>query len=99
MGIPITRTRAPFYIGSFKGNFLFLRGEDFSGFSPEPFPGATTAAATTTTATTITTTTPIITTITATITATATATGGTPIKVKAFPSGETFQKVSASTSL
>ena len=81
MGTPITPTRAPFYIRSPKRNPLFLYGEDFSGFSLELFLGAITPAA----LTTATLTTAII------ITAiTTTAISGTPIRVKAFPFGETF---------
>ena len=88
----ITPTRAPFCIGSPKGIPLFLRGESFSGFFPEPFPGAiATAAATTAITTAIA---PPVITTTAT-----TATGGTPIRVKILPFGETFQKVSTSISL
>ena len=78
----ITPTYAPFCIKSPEGNFLFLRGKDFSGFSPELFPGAITAAAAIITATA--TTTPII------ITITATAINGTLTRVKAFLFKETF---------
>ena len=88
MGTPIIPTCAPFCVKSPKENPSFLRKEDFSGFSPEPFPRAITTTALTT-ATAI-----IITTAIA-----ATAIGGTSIKVKALPFGETFQKVSSNTSL
>ena len=90
MGVPINLTRAPFYVRSPKKNLPFLHGEDFSGFSPEPFPGAITTAAVITTAIITTTTTPIIITITATTITTATATSDTPIRVKAFLFGEIF---------
>ena len=79
MGALITPTYAPFCVKSPEGNPLFLYREDFLGFFPELFPGAITPAA-------LTITTAII--ITAAITAT--AIGGTPIRVKALPSGETF---------
>ena len=97
IGIPITLICTPFYIRNPEGNLLFLRREDFSGFFLEPFPGATAAAATITTATTI-----VITIATATfiiIIITTTAISGTPIKVKALPFKEIFQKVSISISL
>ena len=81
MGTPITFTYAPFHIRNPKGNPPFLRGEDFSGFSPEPFPGAIAPAA----LITATPTTAIIT--TAVIT---TAVSGTLIRVKVFPFRETF---------
>ena len=89
----ITPTYAPFYIKNPEGNPPFLRGEDFSGFSPEPFPGAIITAAATPTAT-VTAITPLV-----IITTAATAIGGTPTRVKAFPFRETFQKVSSSISL
>ena len=82
-GTPITPTRAPFCIGSPEGTPLFFRGKDFSGFSPEPFPGAITIAAATT-AIAIAITSPVI------ITAATTATDGIPIKVKILPFKETF---------
>ena len=41
----ITLTCTPFRIGNLKGSPPFLYKEDFSGFSPEPFPGAITTAA------------------------------------------------------
>ena len=91
MGMSITPTRAPFYIKNPKGNPLFLRREDFSGFFPEPFPGAITPAA-------LITATPATITIT-TAAITATVISNTSIKVKAFPFKETFQKVNLSTSL
>ena len=91
-GAPITPTYAPFYIRSPEGILFFFRGEDFSGFSPEPFPGAiTTAAATTVITTAIT---PPV-----TITTAITAISGIPIRVKAFPFKEIFQKVNANTFL
>ena len=74
MGKPITPIYATSRAESPEENLPPLCKEDFSGFSPEPFLGATAAA-------------------------TAIATGGTLTRVKALPSGETFQKVSASTSL
>ena len=82
-GAPVTPTYTPFYIGSPKGIPFFFRGEDFSGFFPEPFPGViTTAAAITAIATAIT---PLI-----IITTVTTAIGGTFIRVKVLPFGETF---------
>ena len=93
MGILITPIHVPSRIESPEGNFFFLCGEDFSGFFPEPFPGAiTTAAAVIITAiiTVIITTTIIATVTLIIIIITATATGGTPIKVKAFSFIETF---------
>ena len=81
MGAPITLTRTPVCAGSPEEDLPPFRKENFSGFSPEPFPGATTAATII-----ITTATPIIIII---IIAT-TTTSGTPIRVKAFFSGETF---------
>ena len=83
-GALIIPTYTPFYIRNPKGNPLSLRGEDFSGFSPEPFPEAITT--TTTTLTAITTAiTPIIIITTAII-----AIGNTLIRVKVFPFKETF---------
>ena len=90
MSVPITLTRAPFYIRNPKGNLLFLRRENFLRFFPEPFPGVITAAAAIITATTTATTTLIIIIITVI---------GTLNKVKAFPFGEIFQKISANISL
>ena len=82
--MPITSTCTPFYIKNPKRNPPFLRGEEFSGFFPELFPGAITTAAliiaTPATATAI-----IITAI-----ITAIVINGTPIKVKNFPFKETF---------
>ena len=52
MGVLITPICAPFYVRSPERDLSFLRGEDFSGFFPEPFPEAITAAAAITTATT-----------------------------------------------
>ena len=92
-GTFITPTYTPSCIRSPKENPLFLRGKDFSGFFPEPCPGAITTAAATPTIITTATTPPV------TITTAATAIGGTPIRVKAFPFGEIFQKVNSSTSL
>ena len=97
MGIFTTLTRTPFYIKSPEGSFLFLRGEDFSGFFPEPFPGAITVAAAIITA--IITATTTATAILIIITITTTAIGGTLIRVKAFPFGKTFYKISTSISL
>ena len=101
MGVPITSTRIPSRIRNPEGDLPFLRGENFSGFFLEPFLGAIIAAAAITTATTTATlTATAITTATLIIIPiTATAISGTPIKVKTFPSGKTFQKISASTSL
>ena len=79
----ITLICIPFYIGSPEGIPFFLRGEDFSGFFPEPFPGAIITVAATTAITTAITPPIIITTATTTI-------GGTLIKVKAFLFRETF---------
>ena len=93
MDVPITPTCAFFCVGSPEGSPPFLCGEDFLGFFPEPFPGAITPAALTTA--TPATATAII--ITAAIIAT--AIGGTLTRVKVFPFGEIFQKVSSSTSL
>ena len=88
MGTLITPICAPSYVRNPEGNPPSFREEDFSGFSPEPFPGA------------ITTTAPATATVTTTTAATtATATGGTLTRVKAFPFSETFQKVSLNTSL
>ena len=88
MGVFITPIRAPFCVGNPEGSFLFFRGEDFSGFFLEPFPGVIAAAAAITTAITTAT---IITTVTLIIVIIAAiAIGGTPIRVKAFPFGETF---------
>ena len=92
-GAFITPICAPFYVGNLKGSPLFLRGEDFLRFSPEPFPGAITTATVIPTAIT-TATTPLVITTTA-----ATAIDGTLIKVKAFPFRETSQKISSSTFL
>ena len=75
----ITLTCAPFCVKSPEGNLLFLYGEDFSGFFPEPFPGAIATAALAT-----------ATVIIITAANTAIAIGGTPIKVKVFPFRETF---------
>ena len=97
MGVLITPTYAPFCIRSPEGNLFFLRGEDFSGFSPEPFPGVIAAAVAIITATTTATTTATATLVTTAIAAT--AIGGTLTKVKILPFGEIFQKVSASISL
>ena len=83
-GLPITPICAPFYIRSPKGNPFFLCGEDFSGFSPEPFPGAITTAATIPTAIIIAITPSVI------IIITVIAISGTPIRIKAFPFGEIF---------
>ena len=83
---------APFCVGSPKGIPFFLCGEDFSGFFLELFPGVITIAAAITTI--ITAITPLIIITTAT-----TVISGTFIKVKAFPFGEIFQKVSVSISL
>ena len=84
MGAPVTPICAPFYIGSPEENPLFFYGEDFLRFFPEPFPGvitpATLATVTLATATVIIITAAIIT----------TTISNTPIKVKAFPFGETF---------
>ena len=92
MGTPITPTYAPFYVRSLKGSPPFLRGENFLGFFPEPFPGVITTAA-------LTTATPITTTAIIIITAiTTTVIGGTLIKIKVFPFQEIFQKVSLSIS-
>ena len=90
IGAFITFICAPFYIGSPEGSPPFFCEEDFSGFFPEPFPGAITTAVLTiaTPATAI-----IITAIIATVIS------GIPIRVKALPFGETFQKVSLSISL
>ena len=88
--MPITPTRVPSRARNPKKDLPPFRKKDFSGFSPEPFPGAITAAVITTATTTL------IIIITAIA---ATATGGTLIRVKAFPSGEIFQKVSVSTFL
>ena len=93
MGVPATFIRAPFCIRSLKGSFPFLRGEDFSGFFPEPFLGAITAAAVIITAIITATATLLI------ITITTTAISGTLIRVKAFPVKEIFEKVSVSTFL
>ena len=84
MGVLITPTRAPSRVKSPEGDLLFLRKNDFLGFSPEPFPRAITAVIITTTTTAIATVTPIITAITAT------AIGNTPTKVKALPFKEIF---------
>ena len=80
----ITLICIPFYIGNPKRNPLFLRGEDFLGFFPEPFPGAITTAAATPTAIIIAII-PFIITVT-----TATVISNTPTKVKALPFGEIF---------
>ena len=82
-GAPITPTYAPFCVGSPEGIPLFLRGEDFLGFFPEPFPGAITTAAATITITIIITPPVIITTAIIII-------GDTFIRVKVFPFRETF---------
>ena len=81
-GAPITPIYTPFCIRSPEKIPFFFRGEDFSGFFPEPFPGAITTAATTTAIITATTP-PII--ITAVI-----AISNTFIRVKAFPFKEIF---------
>ena len=86
MGAPITPICAPFYVGSPEESPFFLYEEDFLGFFPEPFLRAIAPAA-------------LITATIITAAITATAIGGTPIRVKAFPFGETFQKVNSSTSL
>ena len=83
-GAPITPIYAPFRIGSPKGIPLFFRGEDFSGFFPEPFPGATATAAIIITVIITAITPPVI------ITTAATAIGGILIRVKALPFGEIF---------
>ena len=88
MGVFITPTRALFCIRSPEGNFLFLRGEDFSGFFLKPFPRAITAAAVIITAIIIITI--IITAIFIIITITSIAISGTVIRVKVFPVRETF---------
>ena len=87
---PVTLICASFYVGSPKGSPFFFYGEDFLGFFLEPFPGVITPAALAivTLAIVI-----IIGAVTAIII------GGTFTKVKVFPFGETFQKVSLSTSL
>ena len=82
-GAFVTPTCAFFCVGSPEGSPFFLRGEDFLGFFPEPFPGAiVTAAAITVIITAITSLVIIITAIT--------VIGGTLIRVKAFPFGEIF---------
>ena len=45
MGMFIILTCTFFYIKNSEGSPPFLHGEDFSGFFPEPFPGAITPAA------------------------------------------------------
>ena len=85
-GTPITPIYALFYVGSPEGNPLFLRGEDFSGFFLEPFPGAIITATVIPTVI-ITIITPLVIITTAII---ATAIGGTLIRVKVFPFGEIF---------
>ena len=92
-GAFITLIYAPFYVKSPEGNSLFFRGEDFSGFFPEFFPGVIITAAATLTAI-ITAITPLVIIITIT-----TAIGSTPIRVKVFLFRETFQKVNSSISL
>ena len=82
-GAPITPICALFYIKNPERIPFFLCEEDFSGFFPEPFPGAITTAAATT-AITIATAPPVI------ITTATTAIGGTFIRVKVFPFKETF---------
>ena len=82
MGAPITPTCALFCVRSPKRSPPFLRGEDFLGFFLELFPGAITTAALAT-ATLVT----VIIIIAAII---ATAIGGTLIRVKVLPFGETF---------
>ena len=82
-GAPITPTCAPFCVRSPEGIPLFLRGEDFSGFFPEPFPGAIITAVATTAITTVITP-PVI------IITTTTVISGTFIKVKTFPFKEIF---------
>ena len=77
MGTPITPIYTPFCIRSPEENPLFFHGEDFLGFFPEPFPGAIATAALAT----------AIIIIAAII---ATVIGGTLIRVKVFPFGETF---------
>ena len=89
MGMLITPIYAPFYIRSPKGSFPFLREEDFSGFSPEPFLRVITADVIIITATIITTTIIIITLIIITITTT--VIGSTPIRVKVFPFKDIFK--------
>ena len=92
-GVLVIPICAPFCVKSPEGSPPFFRGEDFLGFFPEFFPGAiTTATATPTAIATVITLTVIITTV-------AIAIGGTLIKVKVFPFGEIFQKVSSSISL
>ena len=83
-GAPITPTRTPFCVKSPEGSPPFFRGEDFSGFSPEPFLGAITIAAAIITA--IATAIALI----VIITTAATAIGGTLIRVKVFPFREIF---------
>ena len=95
MGMSVTPTRTLFRIRSPEGNLFSLCGEDFSGFVSEPFPGVITAATIIITAIITTTATAIL----IIITITTTTIGNTPIKVKLFPFGEIFQKVSASISL
>ena len=91
--MPITPTCTPFCVGNLKKNPPFLRGENFSGFFPEPFPGAITTAAAIITAIVI------AITPTAIITTAATAINGTLIRINAFPFKKTFQKISLSTFL
>ena len=80
----ITPIYTPSRIKNPEGNPPFLRGEDFSGFFPEPFPGIIiTAAATPITIITVITPLIIITTV-------ITAIGGTFIKVKVLPFKEIF---------
>ena len=83
-GAFITPIYAPFCIGNLKRNPFFLRGKDFLGFFPEPFPGAITTAAAIPTAITTAITPPVI------ITTAVTIISGTFIRVKIFPFGETF---------
>ena len=83
-GIFITPTYTPSRIKNPEGNPPFFYGEDFSGFSLEPFPGAIITAVTITIAITTATTPPII------ITTAVTIINGTFIKVKVFPFKETF---------
>ena len=82
MGALITLIYAPFCARSPEGNPPFFYGEDFLGFFPEPFLRAITLATLTTATLAIT--------IIITIAITITIIGGTPIRVKVFPFGETF---------
>ena len=88
IGTLITPIYTPFYVKSPEGNPSCFCKKAFLGFFPEPFPGAIATAALI-----------IATAIIITTAITTTAIGGTPIKVKALPFKETFQKVSSITSL